>query len=473
MKSDQISRRNFKNIHCNNPVSPDYFCADPTTVEYNGRLYLYGTNDHEQFLAAGPDKDNTYEKIKSFLVFSTDDMVNWIYHGEINVGKIAPWIINAWAPSIVSRTEPDGKTHFYMYFSNSGAGTGVLTSTDPVTGWTDPLGRPLISCNTDGLTNCPHPFDPGAVIDGNGVGWLAFGGGDQTAYMPGSARIVRLGDDMISFASEFMEIPAPYFFEANELNFINGTYVYTYCSNWANHAEQWDYDCPVPGACGMVYMTTKTPLNPESWVMRGECFRQPGECGFEYSNNHTHMHKFKGQWYMFYHTLALKKGMGITGSYRSMGVDPIAVNETAVKITCTGPTERGAEIITPVNPFVSNAAAKLNGTADIVYDLTDQQNPLLQSAEAGTWFSVRDVQFSAGSNVPLFFHAYISGKGIVAVHLDAPDGTVLACIDTDSADAYHDLYTETAAEIRGTHDLYFIFSEADMSMRTWRFEKNI
>lgn len=73
---NQISTDNYKDTRFNNPISPDFFCADPTAVEYNGRLYVYGTNDHQQFEAAGPDVDNTYEKIKSLLVFSTEDMVN-------------------------------------------------------------------------------------------------------------------------------------------------------------------------------------------------------------------------------------------------------------------------------------------------------------------------------------------------------------------------------------------------------------
>ena len=64
ISADQISTDNCKDTRFNNPISPDFFCADPTAVEYNGRLYVYGTNDHQQFEAAGPDVDNTYEKIK-------------------------------------------------------------------------------------------------------------------------------------------------------------------------------------------------------------------------------------------------------------------------------------------------------------------------------------------------------------------------------------------------------------------------
>lgn len=34
----------------NNPLITNIFCADPTSVEYNGRLYVYGTNDNQQYL---------------------------------------------------------------------------------------------------------------------------------------------------------------------------------------------------------------------------------------------------------------------------------------------------------------------------------------------------------------------------------------------------------------------------------------
>lgn len=397
ISNDNISVENYKNIKYNNPVSSEFFCADPTSVEHNGRLYLIGTNDHEQFEVKGSEVDNTYEQIKSFVILSTDDMVNWIYHGEINVGEVAPWITNSWAPSIVSRVEDDGLTHFYLYFSNNGLGTGVITATDPLGPWSDPLGRPLVSSSTPGLSDCPNPFDPGAVIDENGVGWLSFGGGkasDGTDYMPGSTRIVQLGDDMISFASEFAQIPAPYFFEASELNYINGTFVYTYNSDWNDHSLQWDYDCEAPSACSMVYMTTKTPLDSNSWEMKGEYFKNPSLSGFDYSNNHTHLHKFQGQYYIFYHTLMLKGGMGINGSYRSMGVDTINVDESSVTIEVTGGTKKGVSSIKSVNPFDEQAASNLNNTAEISYDTSDNRNPIVISDNAGSWISVRDVMFT-------------------------------------------------------------------------------
>ena len=73
----QTTATDFKGAGNNNPISANIFCADPTALEYNGRLYVYGTNDSQEFVANGGKGDNTYGKIKSLVVFSTDDMVNW------------------------------------------------------------------------------------------------------------------------------------------------------------------------------------------------------------------------------------------------------------------------------------------------------------------------------------------------------------------------------------------------------------
>ena len=470
-----ISSKTYKSALYNNPISSEVFCADPTAVEYNGRLYVYGTNDHQQCREKGEDKDNTYEKIKSLVVFSTDDMVNWVYHGEINVGEIAPWIMNSWAPTITSRVEEDGLTHFYLYFSNNGTGTGVITSTDPLGPWEDPLGKALVQYDTEGLTDCPNPFDPGVVIDDNGVGWLSFGAGkakDGTDYMPGSARIVKLGKDMISFDSDFTEIPAPYLFEASELNYINGTYVYTYNCDWSDHTEKWDYDCPAPSMCSMVYMTTKTPLDPESWEMKGECFQNPGLSGLEYSNNHTHMHKYKGKWYMFYHTLLLKKSMKIKGGYRSLGVDEINVDEEKVTIEPTGGTKEGVSAADGLDPYTAHLGAELCSTAEITYDCTDMNTPLAVSDGAGSWTNVKNVVFSDSDTEQdeLRFIAEVKGSGRIEVRLGAADGELLTSLDFDSPDSFTDVFNKDVSSVSGTKDLYFVYSDKDIAMKLWQFD---
>ena len=78
-----------KPVGDHNPISSNVFFCDPTSVEYEGRLYVYGTNDQQEFDAKGGKGENSYGAINTLACYSTDDMVNWTYHGIIPVTKIA------------------------------------------------------------------------------------------------------------------------------------------------------------------------------------------------------------------------------------------------------------------------------------------------------------------------------------------------------------------------------------------------
>ena len=59
-KKLKVSTNIWKNTYEANPISPNVFCADPTAVEFEGRLYVYGTNDHQQYFNAEKNKDHKY-----------------------------------------------------------------------------------------------------------------------------------------------------------------------------------------------------------------------------------------------------------------------------------------------------------------------------------------------------------------------------------------------------------------------------
>lgn len=451
-----------------NPLIANIFCADPTAVEYDGRLYVYGTNDQQQYDAVGSDGSNTYDKIKSIVILSTDDMANWTYHGIIDIGEISPWAFASWAPSVTSRVEEDGKTHFYLYYSNSGCGVGVITAENPLGPWTDPLGEPLISTSTKGLKDCPNPFDPGVCIDENGTGWLSFGGGKASGgseYMPGSVRIVRLGDDMISFASDFAEIPAPYFFEASELNCINGTYVYTCNTSWDMRVKWENKEFARPAACSMAYMTTKTPLDPKSWKYRGDYFKNPGEQGLEYSNNHTHLQKYADRYYLFYHALFPQRSLGTEGGFRSLCVNEIAVDEQTVGIANCSGTKKGTEQIKNVDPYKINQAETIFTASDISYVDTEENGNMLVGGKNGSWTYVSGACFSEKTSA---FAARVKGKGRIEVYADNIGGKYLAAVEFD-CDEFKSVYTDDVKKVEGTHNLYFVISGGDMLFDEWQF----
>ncbi len=470
---DEVSKKVYKTPANANPISSSVFCADPTSVEYEGRLYVYGTNDHQQ---SEEDTTNDYDQIKSLVVFSTDDMVNWIYHGRIEVGEVAPWIANSWAPSIASRVEEDGLTHFYLYFSNGGNGVGVITSTDPVGPWSDPLGKPLVYQNMPGLTNCPAPFDPGVCIDENGVGWLAFGGGAPatgTDIHTNLPKIVKLGSDMLSFASDFVSIDAPYFFEASELNYIDGVYYYTYCNNWQTRGKEWDYEgIAKPPACSMAYLVTETPLDAESWEYKGAYFynsgqNAEGESGLRWGNNHTHFCTFQGVNYILHHTLLLEELMGGSAGFRSLMVDYLPMNSQEQDIPITAATRKGVSQIKAVDAYSENSGALQFTSADVFYDKV--KNPAAKSMADGAWIMVKGVDFEYGADR---FIASVKGRGRLEVRLDDIDSEPVSFIEFDNAD-FTKVRSESVKSFGGrNHNVFFVFSGEEIEFESWNFTKS-
>ena len=469
---DEVSGNVYKTELNANPISPNIFCADPTAVEYEGRLYVYGTNDTQQ---AEEDTVNDYDQIKSLVVFSTDDMVNWIYHGRIEIGEIAPWIANSWAPSIVSRVEDDGLTHFYLYFSNGGAGVGVVTSTDPVGPWSDPLGEPLIYQNMPGLVNCPAPFDPGVCIDEEGTGWLSFGGGvaaDEGVIHTKVPKIVKLGDDLLSLDSDFVSIDAPYFFEASELNYIDGTYYYSYSTDWQTRGVGWDYEgISPPPVSSIAYLTTKTPLDEDSWEYKGAYFynsgqNADGESGMRWGNNHTHFTEYQDTNYIIHHTLLLEELTDGIAGFRSIMVDYLPIDKATGDIPITAATRQGVSQIKLLDPYAKNAGALMFTSADI--DYTPGANPNAKSSANGAWLYIRGADFGYGASE---FIAKVKGKGRIEVRLDDLSSEAVAFIEFD-CNEYTNVRSTDFAQFEGrNHNVYLVFSDSDIEIDSWQFTK--
>ena len=464
----QTLAKEFKSTSEGNPISGSVFCADPTALEYNGRLYVYGSNDHQQFIANGKKGDNGYGDIKSCVVFSTEDMVNWTFHGTIDVAKIcSKWggnFYRSWAPSVTWRhNEETDKDEFFLYFANWAVNVGVLTADSPLGPWKSPLSNAMISGNTPGVNPCSWCFDPGVVIDENGTGWISFGGGDPnnkgTNFMPYNAGFAKLNSDMISVDGSAIKLPAPYQFEASELNVIGGKYVYTYCSNWASRAEtagEWEaykaehgLNMSAPETCTMCYMVSDNPMDPDSWVYKGVYGPHPGTS----PNNHSHLQKFKGTYYHIYHNGALLEAMksenavdGSAGTYRSISVNKATVNESTQTINKVTLNLEGVEAIGTLNPYKEQQAETMATCGGIEYeDFTNVKkngrisnlgndasaNMQVKMAE-GAWIQLRKVDF--GETGAEKFTVRAKGEGTVEVRFSRKTGKVVATINIASDD---------------------------------------
>ncbi|MCQ2223847.1 MAG: glycoside hydrolase family 43 protein [Bacteroidaceae bacterium] len=452
-----------------NPILPYNLCADPTAVEYEGRLYVYGTNDQQELETTKNKTKNTYGQIKQLVCMSTADMVNWTWHGVIDVKAASSWIATSWAPSIVSRVEADGKTHFYLYYTNTASGIGVLTATSPLGPWKDPLKKALIDGRTPGRGEQSNIIDPGVCIDDEGNGWLTFGGGDPnrngSKLMPGNARIVKLGKDMISLDGPITPIPAPFHFEANELNYINGKFVFSYSGGWSCNAGDWSqysgkgsYSCP--GNCSILSMTAEDPINGP-WKYTGEILKNPGTFGYPWGNNHSHMQKFGTSYYMIYHTQYLESKYGISGGYRGIAINKVSVNETTAKITPPTMTNAGPGIISaarPVGTELMEAETMANCAGVKVTKLNTSTN-VVSDIQAGDWTVVRGMLFPEGAKS---LTLRLKGTGKLEIRPNkltaAPIATVefkRSVIGNVSVDLEKAIPEGTAYNY-----LYFVFTEA-------------
>ncbi len=502
--SAQTLATNYKETGAGNPISPCIFCADPTALVCDGRVYVYGSNDHQQYIKNRKSGGNGYGDIKSLVVFSTDDMVNWTFHGTIDVGKLCSswgWRFAAsWAPSVTWREKEDGKREFFLYFANSGGSIGVLTASSPIGPWKSPLSKPMIDGDTPGVSPCNWIFDPGVVIDDNGTGWIAFGGGDPQStgsnLMPGNSRMAKLKSTMTAIDGSAVNLPAPYLFEASELNMMDGRYVYTYNTSWSGRDEWNSYEGkngqPAPSSCSMCYMVTDTPLDPSSWVYRGEYVPNEGNfsaLGADWGNNHTHLQKFGDNYYLFYHGNVLEKVMksnnamnGDASGYRSICVDKATVNEATQTINKMTLTKTGVSAVRNLDPYVEQQAETMSTCGGINYeDFSNIMKPtsisglgndasrnLQVKMAQGSWLMLRKVDF--GSQGATSFKIRAKGTGTLEVRLGIRGAKASATVEVSSTTMNDYTIEVDPQKFTGVKSVYLVCTAAtNFYFDAWQF----
>lgn len=463
----------FKQPTWNNPLSATQFMADPTSVEYDGRLYVFATNDQQEYNLSHGLQANTYGNISQLVCLSSADLANWTTHEVIDVKSVAPWATCAWAPSVVSRKEADGKTHFYLYFSDGASAIGVLTATSPTGPWTDPLGHALIDRSTPGLGSISWIIDPGACVKSDGSeAYLTFGGGEvmNTELMPGNSRIVKLGDDMISLAGDIATIDAPCHFEANELNYVGNMWVYSYCTRWSISSDWSTYStASAPSAASIVYMTnTGDPVTGE-WSYKGQMLDNPGALGYPAGNNHGHLQLFGGRWLMLFHTQWLERQLGLTGGYRNLQISPITV--------LTG--RRRIDAVTKANA----ALTALTPMSNVTVNPYEQQPGSLAAIQTANWTLVRNVNFAAADTPAQSLVLKVRGNGTLEVRdgggvdfvqnrPQAADAEPIATAQWEApADGVKIITVPLTSELSAlTPQLYFIFThQHGGEVLSWQF----
>ena len=442
-----------------NPLYTQRFGADPGVMEYNGRVYVYMTDDTIEYDSNGQVKENGYGLIKRINCISSDDMVNWTDHGAIPVAGtdgIAKFAGNSWAPCAAHKTI-NGKEKFFLYFCNGGNGVCVLTADSPTGPWSDPLGGPLVTRAVPNCGDIPWLFDPAVFVDKDGTGYLCFGGGvpEGKTAMPSTTRVVKLSDDMIHLDGTPATINAPYVFEDSGINRIGNKYYYTYCSNWNTGGNQYGLS-----TAGIEYMVADNPLGP--YTYGGEVFKNQGNffSGMT-GNNHHSIVELDGKLYLFYHSRPVEKAMGIDGNYRSPQVDQITMS--GEKINAVTGTMTGIAQLKKVNPYtVNQAEAMSNQSKDIsVSGLGDTT----VNFKKGSWMKVSGVDFSKGAKTLTIKASSASGAAVKVCTKLTGEAVAYAEIP---AGGMTEISVPVTGSISGSNDLYFLFS-GDAAFDTWSF----
>ena len=451
-------KRSWKKPGENNPLYTQRFGADPGVMAYQDRIYVYMTDDVLEYDGAGRVKENSYSQIRCVSCISSGDLVNWTDHGKIPVagpGGIAPWAANSWAPC-AAHTAVGGRERFFLYFCNGGNGIGVLTADSPTGPWRDELGRLLITRATPNCADVLWLFDPAVMVDTDGTGYLAFGGGVPEGRQadPGTARIVRLGKDMMSLDGVPETVNAPWFFEDSGINRIGDRYVYSYCSNWQTKGNSLRL---TDGA--IQYMTADQPLGP--YTYRGELFPNEGRFFGLYGNNHHSLVSLNGSWYLFYHSRPVEKAMGLSGNYRSPQADRVVPEEDGLLRRVTG-TMRGLSQLKPLDPY-----SEVPGTA-----MADQAGIRVESeagrcrsdGEAGSWIRVAGADFGSGTKSVSLRCASVPGC-VLYLLTDDPGAPVAASVEIPAGTSREtELTVPLSAD--GIRDLYIVFG-GEASLYSW------
>jgi arabinoxylan arabinofuranohydrolase len=431
-------------VRADYPVVGHSYAADPTAVEFNGRLYVYCSNDNE-------NGTNGYV-MASINCFSTDDLKNWTDHGVVFRASTTSWASLTWAPAAISNNN-----RIYLYFANGAGNIGVATSTVPTGPFADARGSALITGSTPGASSPTQwLFDPGAFIDSDGQAYLYFGG-----QYPTNSRVIRLNANLTTVNGSAQPLETPNFFEAAHLHKRNGQYYLTYSTR--------------PDA-GMVIgcVTNSNPTN--GFVAQGTVLANPPQNVF--NNNHHSIVSYGTNWYIVYHNRAAALANGLSNAdavyKRSLCLDQINYAADG-SILPTTPTTDGVAQLKNLNPYVRVEAETIHRQSGISTEVCSEGGLNVTGMTNGSWIRIRGVNFGTGAAA--FYARVASGGdgGTIELRLDSLAGPLIGTCVVSPTGGWQ-TWTVASANVTGAsgvHDLFLRFTGGAgplFNLNWWQFQ---
>jgi hypothetical protein len=267
-----------------NPIVSHMFTADPSAhVWEDGRLYVYPSADSSP--------PTGYGSMDGYHIFSTDDLITWVDHGESLHSRDVPWGREGggfmWAPDCAYK---DGTYYYYFPHKNKQNvwEIGVAVSQNPASDFV-----------VKGYVQGGGKFcDPCVFIDDDGQAYLY-------AVKNTKCYAAKLKDNM-------MEIEGAMKQQVGVDEHREGPFVFKrkniYYMIYPDHHPKYNK---------MQYSMSDHPLGP--WEPKGVFVDHT-----DVITMHGSMVEFHGQWYLFYHNGSLSGGQGPN---RSICFDPVYFNK--------------------------------------------------------------------------------------------------------------------------------------------------
>lgn len=255
-----------------NPIITHKFTADPTVLEYDGRVYLFTGHDES------PPGSTDYV-MRDWLCFSSADLAKWKEHPVPLKAADFKWAKgDAFASKVTHR---NGKFYWYAAVSHGtirGKSIGVAIADSPEGPYRDARGSALIVKDHNIHPDADN-FDPAVMIDDDGQAYIFWG--------KNKCHFAKLRDNMIELDGKINALDFTGFAEGAHIHKRHGFYYFCY-----------GYGMPEKVA----YAMAENIHGP--WKFQGILNELAGNC----ETNRPAILDFKGRSYFFYHNGALKDG---------------------------------------------------------------------------------------------------------------------------------------------------------------------
>jgi hypothetical protein len=470
----------------NLPLFQTKYTADPSPIVVGDTLFLFTSHDASpEDIPDANEKNSAGFFMYDWLLWSTTDMVNWTEHGAVASLKEFSWRTRdngAWAIQTVER---NGK--FYLYAPLHGHGIGVLVADSPYGPFKDPLGKPLVWQKEHW-----DDIDPSVFVDSDGQAYMYWG--NPHVYC------IKLNEDMISTSGDIFVlnqqdgVMRPVKEEGAKINLrVPGNEKATW--KVKNYQEgPWFYKrngkyylayattC-CPEALG--YSMSDSPMGPWEWknyIMRPtqrDRGNHPGICDYK-----GHSYVF-GQDYDLMHinTFTHHERRSVSAvelTYNADGTiqeEPYWLDQKPLKqLQWLNPYQRVEAETMAWGNGLKSAKMGIPNTgviADMPFS-TGKRNMYIFDINDGEFIKLRGVDFKEGAK-RFNITAAATGHCDITLHIDSENGPVIGKVkitETGDVENYR-IFNTKLTKVKGVHDLYICFSNADGDVRLdwWEMKK--